>query len=380
MPVLFLPRLLFTLISLAMLGVGVYLLTSWFRGYDVRDVNGVWHHLRGPTWRLYAGGGLLGWSFLGRFAVLACMPGSTDDPALSRGAMRTVVAPGGSKINVEISGRADGPTLVLTHGWGLNAMAWSWARRDFGRHFRIVTWDLPGLGRSEKFADGKYSIDKFAAALATVILETADRPVILVGHSIGGMTAQTLFRARPDVAKSLVAGVILLNTTYENPLRTMVLSKFWLALQKPLLEPMCWVSILISPLAWLSAWHSYLSGSSQLAMRLTGFGRYATRKQVDDTALMSAKGSPAVQAKGNLAMFHWDARDVLPAIPVPMLVFVGERDIVTLPIAGEIIASAAPRAELALVEGVGHMGFMERAADYNSRIAAFAERVLKTPA
>ncbi len=380
MPVLSLPRLLFTLVSLAILGLGIYFLTRWFRGYDLRDVNGIWHHVRGPTWWLYAAGGLLGWSFLGRSVVLACIPGSADDPALSRAAAQMVVAPDGSKLNVEISGRADGPTLILTHGWGLNATAWSWAKRDLGRQFRIVTWDLPGLGRSEKFSDGKYSIDKLAAALATVIQETTDRPAILVGHSIGGMTAQTLFRASPDVAKSLVAGVVLLNTTYQNPLNTMFLSKVWIALQKPLLEPLCWVSVLISPLAWLSAWHSYLSGSSHIAMRFTGFGRYATRKQVDATALMSAKGSPAVQAKGNLAMFHWDAREVLPAIPTPMLVFAGQRDIVTLPIAGEVIASAAPRAELALIEGVGHMGFMERAAIYNSRIAAFAGRVLRTPA
>ena len=36
-------------------------------------------------------------------------------------------------------------------------------------------------------------------------------------------------------------------------------------------------------------------------------------------------GSPAVQAKGNLAMFRWAATDVLPSIPVPTLVLTGTR-------------------------------------------------------
>lgn len=380
MPVLTLPRLLLSLLSWAILAVGAYLLWSWFHGYDVRDAHGVWRHVHGPAWRLVVGAALLAWSFLGRFLVLAIVARGGQDPVLSRAEPRAVVAPDGSRIRVEIAGRADGPTLVLTHGWGLDSTAWSWARRDLGRRFRLVTWDLPGLGRSSRPDDGRYSLDRFADALAAVIEETTDRPAILVGHSIGGMTVQTLFRARPELARSVVAGVVLLNTTYENPLRTMILAPLWLALQRPLLEPMCWLTVWLSPLVWLSNWQSYLSGSAQLAMRLTGFGRYATRGQVDAMARLGAKGNPAVQAKGNLAMFHWQAREVLRSIPVPVLVIAGERDIVTLPEAGEVIAARAPQAELARIEGVGHMGFVERAPDYHARIAAFAERVLLSPA
>lgn len=378
MPILTLPRLLLSILSLAILGGAVYLLWSWQHGYDVRDVQGVWRHVRGPAWRLYAGSALLAWSFLGRFVVLAAMRGSKTEASLERGASQIVVAPDGSRLEVEIFGRADGPTLVFTHGWGLDSTIWAWARRDLSRRFRIVTWDLPGLGRSGRPPDGEFSIDRFADALGTVIEQTSERPVIVVGHSIGGMTTQTLFRARPDLAKTRVAGVVLLNTTYENPLRTMALCKLWLALQRPLLEPICWLTVFLLPIAWLSNWQSYLSGHSQLAMRLAGFGRYATRKQVDATALLATRNSPAVQAKGNLAMFHWQAREVLPSIPVPVLVIAGSRDIVTLPAAAEVIRSRAPQAELVVVDGVGHMGFLERAEDYHGQIDAFAERVFLT--
>lgn len=380
MPILGLPRLLFSLVSLAILAAAVYLLARWLHGYDVRDAYGVWRHVRGPAWSLYLGCALLAWSFLGRFVILALLPASGDDPALTRAAAHRIAAPDGGELHVEISGRADGPTLVLTHGWGLDSRAWSWARRDLGERFRLVTWDLPGLGRSSRPKDGKLSLERFARALAAVIEHTSDRPVILVGHSIGGMIAQTLFRACPELARTRVAGVVLLNTTYENPLRTMLFNRLWLALQKPVLEPMSWLTVALSPLVWLSNWQSYLSGASQLAMRLAGFGRYARRRQVDAMALLATQNSPAVQAKGNLAMFAWAAREVLPTIPVPMLVVAGEKDIITLPIASEVIVARTPRSELLPVEGVGHMGLLERAAEYDREIGDFAQRVLLSPA
>ena len=138
------------------------------------------------------------------------------------------------------------------------------------------------------------------------------------------------------------------------------------------------MTIALSPLAWLSSWQGYLSGSNQLAMRLTGFGRYATRGQVDFTARLACKGSPGVQAKGNLAMFRWKATEVLASIPVPVLVLAGSKDIVTLPQASQTIASRASKARFVEIEGCGHMGFMERADAYNREIAAFVGSVVES--
>jgi pimeloyl-ACP methyl ester carboxylesterase len=263
----------------------------------------------------------------------------------------------------------------LTHGWGLNATAWFYTKHALTNRFRLVVWDLPGLGRSKPPTDGKFTIDRFAEALGAVVRSAGSGPVILVGHSIGGMTTQTFWRACPDDLRQRVAGVVLVDTTYENSLRTMWLSPLWQALRWPVIEPMSWLTIILSPLIWLSSWQGYLSGSNQLVMRLTGFGRFATRGQVDFTARLACKGSPAVQAKGNLAMFRWSATEVLPAISVPMLVLAGTKDIVTLPRASKFIADTAPAARLLQIDGAGHMGFMERADLYNEAIADFATKV-----
>jgi pimeloyl-ACP methyl ester carboxylesterase len=150
----------------------------------------------------------------------------------------------------------------------------------------------------------------------------------------------------------------------------------WRALRWPVIEPLCWLTIFLWPLAWLASWQGYLSGSNQLAMRLTGFGRFASRGQVDFTARLACKGSPGVQAKGNLAMFRWEASSVLPNVHVPVLILCGSKDIVTLPAASEWMVGVLPNATILKLEGAGHMGFMERQAEYNHAIGDFARRVV----
>ncbi len=116
------------------------------------------------------------------------------------------------------------------------------------------------------------------------------------------MTIQTLIRHNPEV-QGRVAGLVLLDTTYTNPLRTMILSGLATALQRPLLEPAMKLVIAFQPLAWLSKWQSYLSGSAHLSHRL-GFGKYATRTQLDHASLLSTRNPPGVMARGDLAMFR----------------------------------------------------------------------------
>ena len=378
MPVIIIPRLLFSILSWAILGAAIYLLWSWGHGYDMINDRGVAYRVHGPAWRLYAGLAMLAWSFLGRLVVLLLLPAGKDEPREERGEAQVVQAPDGSALRMETFGRATGPTLVLTHGWGLNSTAWFYTKKALSDRFRLVTWDLPGLGRSKPPTDGTFTIDRFAQALGAVVEAAGPGPVVLVGHSIGGMTTQTFWRACPEGVRRRVAGVVLVDTTYEDPIRTMWLSGLWRALRWPLIEPLMWLTVALSPLVWLSSWQGYLSGANHLVMRLTGFGRHATRGQVDLTARLACKGSPGVQAKGNMAMFRWSVAEALPAISAPVLVLSGSKDIVTLPGAGRFIADAAPDGTFVEMAGAGHMGFMERADAYNHEIAQFASRVLPT--
>ncbi|MEZ2224331.1 hypothetical protein [Rhizobium sp. RCC_161_2] len=100
-----------------------------------------------------------------------------------------------------------------------------------------------------------------------------------------------------------MAGIVLFNTTYTNPLRTVVLSPLFRLLRWPLIEPALWLQIILMPIAWLMSWQSYLSGWTHLTARL-GFGRHATRSQLGRVAWFMTVNSPSIQARGDLAMFR----------------------------------------------------------------------------
>lgn len=381
MPLFLIARLIAALASWGLLALALYLLGTWFDGEAVQVASGEVLTYR-EDWRLWTGAGLLLWSLGGRFVVLALATRRDTQPTRPlRQDGEVMASPTGSTLYVERQ-NGSGPTIILTHGWGLDSTIWHDFRRDAAARrplepHRIVAWDLPGLGRSGARGDG-ITIERFADDLAMLVDRVAG-PVVLVGHSIGGMTIQTLARRRPDLFDGPVVGVALLNTTYTNPLKTMILSGLVRALRWPLLEPLFRVAIWLQPLIWLGAWQSYLSGSTHLA-NLVGFGSRPTRSQLEHVSLLTTRNPPGVQARGNLAMFRWDATGAMAAVPVPVLVVGGQRDIVTKLEASESIAAACPNGRLERVEKANHLGFLERGSHYNRVILDFVAECAGPPA
>lgn len=373
MAILSVTRLFTTLLSLLILAAAAYLLWSWYAGDLVRDAAGDVERVRQP-WRLWSGLGLLAWSFLGRFVMLALLARRDQRPTrAARGDGRMLAGTAGSPIYVETHGPAAAAPIIFTHGWGMDSTYWHYAREELSDRFRLWLWDLPGLGRSRPAGRDDIRLEAFAANLADLVEACGPQRPVLVGHSIGGMIIQTLLRDRPELQDRL-AGVVLLNTTYTNPLKTMVFSRLLLALQRPVLEPASRLTVPLQPLAWLLKWQSYLSGSSHLAHR-AGFGRSVTRSQLEHATLLSTRNPPAVLARGDLAMFRWDATDVLGRVRTPALIVGADADVVTKLEASQALAEARDDAVLRVVEGANHMGPMERADVYNRMIADFALHV-----
>lgn len=379
MPLLSIVRFLFTLLSLAILAGAIYLLAQWYDGgLLVEEAEGSVVRER-EHWMLALGLLLLAFSGLGRLVVVPLLARPDKDRTRpERGTGTVIDSPTGTKLYVESAGAADKPTIVLTHGWSLDSTIWFYAKRDLVRDFRVVSWDLAGLGRSRAATGEGIALPAFAQDLRAVIEWTGAPSVVVVGHSIGGMTIQTLARDLPEFFNQRVAGAVLLNTTYTNPLKTMILAPLAQAIRWPLLEPIMRLAILLQPLVWLMAWQSYLSGTAHMTNRI-GFGKYVTRSQLEHVTLLSTRNPPGNIMRGNLAMFRWDATGAVSKVASPMLVVGGEVDIVTLPDAGTTIAATAPRARYLRIEGVNHLGFLERADSYNSEIASFARNALVEP-
>jgi len=356
MPLIFLLRSVFSLLSWFLLGWAVYLLWTYYAGIEAVAPDGTIRLIHEDI-RLWGGLALLAWSVgIGGLLVRA---------------VRQLPLANGDKIYVETAGNLAGPTIIFTHGWGLDSTIWQYAKEDFS-DYRLVFWDLPGLGQSA--ASRPVTLERLAEALAAVIAWAGPAPYALVGHSIGGMTIQTLVRSNP-AALRLARGIVLINTTYTNPLRTMILPGLMAALEGPILRPAMALTKWLLPLSWLSAWQSYLSGSAHLATRL-GFGSHVTKAQLEATTLIQTRNSPGVQADGNIAMFNWDATGAMAAFDAPLLVLGGSVDIVTKPDASVAIAETAPAASLEIAAQAGHMGFLESSEQYHAPLRRFLERAL----
>jgi pimeloyl-ACP methyl ester carboxylesterase len=324
---------------------------------------------------LAAGIALLAFSVGGFVPVsLLLSKPSLEGPTSERtGTPSNIDRPDGTQLHVETHGNPAGPTIVFTHGWSLDSTAWHYAKQELSDQFRLVVWDLPGLGRSKGPTNGDYSLEKMAGDLLAVIEHAGGGPVILVGHSIGGMINQTFCRLYAQHLHSRVAGIVLLHTTYTNPVRTAWLANLLTALEKPLIVPMNHLSVWLAPLFWLQNLQSYLSGSLHITVRIWSFAGGQTAGQLNYAALLAVKAWPAVVGRGNLAMLEFDETATLRHVDVPVLVIGAQHDRMTRHQASEQIESWLPQGVLASVNA-GHLGLWEAHKETNELIRQFAEQ------
>lgn len=132
------------------------------------------------------------------------------------GDQHPVVTDDGVELHVEVDeGAADGLTVVFVHGFCLSLDSWHFQRiamREAG--VRAVFYDHRAHGRSGQAAPGSSTIDRLGEDLGQVIDSVAgDGPVLVVAHSMGGMSVMALAEQHPEWFSSRIVGVALLNTS-----------------------------------------------------------------------------------------------------------------------------------------------------------------------
>lgn len=95
-----------------------------------------------------------------------------------------------------------GPTVVLVHGLGSNAEHWLPVARQLARDYRVVLVELPGHGSSDM--PEPFSLERATQALEQALAAESKEPVVLVGHSIGGLVATAVALHEPQRVRGLV--------------------------------------------------------------------------------------------------------------------------------------------------------------------------------
>jgi pimeloyl-ACP methyl ester carboxylesterase len=329
-----------------------------------------WNHRERVTFAILAGIMLL-LVFGGKYLVQQFFSSSerADDKAVFTHTM--IKGKSGATLAVAQQGQSDSPTLLFTHGWGADHQDWSYAIKSLGKKFHTVAWDLPGLGNST--ISPNYEMKTLASDLDSVVT-SIDGPVIIVGHSIGGILNIEYARQFPEKMGNKVKGFVQVNTTYTNPVETKKGAETSRMLQKPVYEPLLHLITWSSPVARGLAWLAYQSGLAHLQLAQQSFAGNETWKQLDHMASYAYRSSPGVIAQGVLGMLHWDGTDVLPKIAVPTLIISGDQDVTTLPLASDKMEKDIPTNKRFRVQGAAHLGPVEQHDVYAKAIAEFASQ------
>ncbi|MGW7313008.1 alpha/beta fold hydrolase [Streptomyces sp. NPDC054854] len=259
-----------------------------------------------------------------------------------------------------------GATVVFCHGYCLGQDSWHFQRAALRGVVRSVYWDQRSHGRSARGvaqAEGvPVTIEQLGRDLKTVIDAAApEGPLVLVGHSMGGMTVMALAEQFPDLVRDRVVGVALVGTssgrldevTYGLPAYGLgavrrVLPGVLRALgsQTELVER----GRRATADLFAGMIKMYSFGSRDVD---PGVARFAERLIEATPIDVVAAFYPAFQTHDKTAALQRFA-------DIPVTVIAADRDMITPPEHSVAIKETLPAAELVVLEGAGHLMMLER--------------------
>jgi pimeloyl-ACP methyl ester carboxylesterase len=281
-------------------------------------------------------------------------------------ASQVVAADDGVQLYVEVdepAPDADHPdlTVVLCHGYALNLDCWHYQRLALRGRVRIVSWDLRGHGRSGRGTPGPVSVDRLGADLACVLEATVrhDRPVVLVGHSMGGMTVMALADTHPELFGGHVVGVGLVSTS-AGRLAEVTLGIPTTAARVLRRAAPGVVAALGHAPRLVELGRRTGNDLEYVLTRMYSFSSSVPPATIDFVRQMNAATPIEVVADFFPAFDDHDKFEALPVLRrVPTLVLVGEDDKLTPAEHSREIAELVPEAELLVLPDRGHMVMLE---------------------
>ncbi|GAA2464456.1 alpha/beta fold hydrolase [Winogradskya humida] len=284
----------------------------------------------------------------------------------------------GVRLRVDTSGPADAPvTVVFLHGWCLDRRTWHYQRAALrGTGTRVISYDARGHGRSGSMDLRSATLGRLGADLAEVLAAYAPQgPVVLAGHSLGGMTIMEYADSHPADFAARVAGLLFVSTTAEGATHTC----YGLPSQ---LTPVLRMAEQTGAgvLARLGDWrpHRVIKPALQPVVRWLLFGD--DYEPADLASTMSAFNRASMRAIGGFraSVGAQQRLDTLAALGnIPAAALVGDRDRLTPPACAESIADALPGTELTVYPGAGHMLMLERPHEVTAALRTVLQKAVR---
>lgn len=240
--------------------------------------------------------------------------------------------------------------LLFLHGIGGGHHAWDGQLPYFSaRGYAAHAWDQPGYGHSA--AVEPYDLEQVVLALKRLVDALGGEPVVLVGHSMGGLIAQEAYARFPGMVKALAlcftSAAFVGNSGFAR--------EFVAARIGPLDEGKSMADIAAALMPTMRGSKSNPAGLA-LAQRM-----------------MSAVPVETYRKAVRL-LTTFDRREQLPRIAVPTLLVAGSDDRTAPPAIMERMSQKIPGADYVLLEGCGHLGPMDQPDAFNAALGGFLER------
>ena len=304
-----------------------------------------------------------------------------------RGKSRRVIADDGTPLYVEVDEPADfgakdssAPvvTVVFSHGFCLNLDAWHYQRQALRGRYRLVLWDQRGHGRSGVGQPGSCTVDQCGRDLLQVLTAVAPKgPLVLVGHSMGGMTQMAFGAEQHPIVAERVVGVALIATSSGGLADvhwglTGVVGQVAHKLAPATLAGLARTPRLVDRTRRLA------SDFEQAVVKRYSYASPVSASLVRFSAAMISATPIEVVAEYLPTFDLHDKREALDAFNgIEALVLSGQEDLLTPPEHSTEIVRHLPGAEHVLVADAGHLVMLERPDEVNLHLDTLLVRAAR---
>ena len=318
---------------------------------------------------------------VGRRLRQGVIPGGRLGLGQLRGEPRVVRCTDGVELHVEVEeAHPTAPwrdlTVVFVHGYALNQDCFHFQRLALHGSARLVLYDQRSHGRSGRSAPASATMPQLARDLREVLDAVAPTgPVVLVGHSMGGMTILELGHVAPELFGDRIRGVALISTSAgQTPAVTFGLPAFATGTLRRLAP---------SVIQWGRRGAVFIERgrqiSSDLALLVTKYYAFADDVPLElvDFSLEMINSTP-VDVLGDFypALADHSAFEGLETLNgTETLVVVGKQDLLTPAEHSRTLVKGLPGAELEILDPGGHLVMLERPDDVNALLIDLLDRV-----
>ena len=248
----------------------------------------------------------------------------------------------------------EGDPMILIRGLSSNADHWYAQVPDLSKHYRVITFDNRGIGRSSD-PGGTFTIRDMAADVAALMDALGIERAHVMGLSMGGMIAQELAIQHPQRVKGLILAV------------THCGGKQQVKATDEVMETIQRMTIDDSMEARIKAAAVFFAPQT-LSENIAVIQEYAT------VSMKHPAGGEILQRQLNAIQGH-DAFDRLHLIQAPTLVLTGAQDVLIPPENSKILADHIPNAEYIVIKGGGHQILIEQPEACNRAMIDFLQKV-----